>query len=148
MSDLVLKNLLDEIAERNGTHVVDLVFRGERNSQVIELFVDSEAAMTTDQCARISRDALTRIEETNAVTGTFRLVVSSPGIQRPLKFPWQYRKHVGRELILHFGIGAMSRTTSGKLVQVEKDTVVLDTKGESKTVPFSEISEAIVKAPW
>jgi len=144
----VLKNLLSEITERNGAHVVDLVFRGEHNSQVIELFVDSEGPLTTDQCAQISREALAGIEETRTVSGSFRLVVSSPGIQRPLKFLWQYRKHVGRELILHRGVGAMSQTTSGKLVQVKEDAVVLETKGESKAVPFSEISEATVKAPW
>ncbi len=144
----VLKALLVEIVERHNAHVVDLVFRGERNSQVIELFVDSEGPLTTDQCAEISRDSLAMIEEAKALHNPFRLVVSSPGIQRPLKFPWQYRKHVGRDLILHCGTGAMAQTTSGKLVKVQDDTVVLETKGVQKSVSFSEISEATVKAPW
>jgi len=135
-------------AERHGAHLIDLGFRGERGTRVVEVFVDAEEGITTDLCAEISRDLLADIENRGLVEGAFRLDVSSPGIQRPLKFPWQYRKHIGRALQVR--IEGEAAPATGILRSADEDGILLETeKGkETRKIPFAQLVEARVKAPW
>ena len=77
-------------AKQHGAEVIDLVVRGDRMHRVIELFVDSEGGVTLDLCQEISKSLVQEIEKNKTLAGTYRLDVSSPGLDRPLKFPWQY----------------------------------------------------------
>jgi ribosome maturation factor RimP len=84
------------------------------------------------------------------IPGSYRLDVSSPGIDRPLRFPWQYRKHLGRSLRVVAASGAEQRELVGTLTGVGDEGIVLDLGGETGAVSirFPEIGEASVPAPW
>jgi ribosome maturation factor RimP len=150
MIDAQIRNVIEECASRSRTHVVDVVMRGERNSTVIEVFVDSEDGVTAETCATVSREVETALETNQLVRGHYRLEVSSPGIGRALKFPWQYKKHIGRELSIRTRREDQLREQAGKFVAMDESGVVLELKrqGEQLRIPFDEIVEAKVKAPW
>ena len=141
---------LEECAARLSAHVVDLVVRGAHGNAIVELFIDAEEGVTTELCSAVSREAALLIDAKGWFKGAYRLDVSSPGIARPLRFPWQYRKHVGRTLTLrqHTDAGESSRT--GRLVSVGPSAILLETaKGEAPVeIPFDSLVEAVVKSPW
>jgi ribosome maturation factor RimP len=136
-----LRELVAGGVERAGAHLIDLVVRGERGTRVIEVFIDSETGITSDVCSAASREVGQVIDATREIEGGYRLDVSSPGIGRPLTFPWQYRKHIGRS-------SPAERT--GKLVSVDDTGVTIETGAgkEEIHIPFSVLSETSVKAPW
>ena len=98
------KNIL-EIAEtaieKNNCVLIEPVFRGERGSKVVQFFIDGEKDVTADLCAEISREIGDRLEEMPDAP-SFRLEISSPGIDRPLKFLLQYPKHIGRKFEVEY----------------------------------------------
>jgi len=149
-----LQEELREVAERYVSaafaHIVDLTVHGEHDRRVVELFIDAEGPVTTQLCAAISRQISAELDARTLVPGRYRLEVSSPGIDRPLRFPWQYKKHVGRKLRVMLGGAPASQPVIGVLTAVDEEGILLapaDTE-EMVRARWSEISEGTVAAPW
>jgi ribosome maturation factor RimP len=143
-----LRALADEIALRHNAHVVDLVQRGDRSRQVVEVYLDNETGVTADLCSAVSRELVTAVDAGVIVPGNYRLEVSSPGIDRPLRHPWQFPKHVGRTLRVRVQTPEGPRDLRGGLVRVEESGIVLKFGEGDHLIPFADIQDARVQAPW
>ena len=73
----------------------------------------------------------------------FQLEVSSPGIDAPLQYPFQYEKNIGRQLkIREF---SKTNTISVKLTKVTKDGIIgINKKSEKIKYNFNEIESATI----
>ncbi|MCW5896990.1 MAG: hypothetical protein KIT50_15460 [Bacteroidetes bacterium] len=139
----VLK-LAEECSAKHSAHVVDVSVRGSQQKPVLEIFVDAENGVTTELCSEISRALSVLLDERNIVRGSYQLVVSSPGIDRGLKFPWQYKKHIGRKMRLKTATGEHI----GKLAATNDEGLILEIEKEEVPFRFDAVQEAIVQAPW
>ena len=150
MQNARLQEVVDACAAHKGVQVIDIVFRGDRQSAVVEIFIDAEQGITTEVCADVSREVTAMIEAEGLLAGSYRLEVSSPGADRPLRFPWQYRKHFGRWLEVKLRSAEGIEARAGKLLSTDDAGLVLQGKGERGTehIPFNGIVEAKVKTPW
>ncbi len=150
MTDPQIRDVIRAAVERKGVHCIDLVVRGDRAKQVIEVFIDAESGITTDLCADVSREISAAIDGENLLTGSYRLDVSSPGIDRPLRFPWQYRKHAGRRVTVKYRDGDQEQSIEGTLGTVGEDGITVETKAVAGPVivKFESIVEARIPAPW
>lgn len=72
---------------------VELVTRPR--SSLLRLYIDSEAGITVDDCAAVSRQAASTLDVSDPIKGAYTLEVSSPGWDRPLFWPSQYARYVG-----------------------------------------------------
>jgi ribosome maturation factor RimP len=145
-----LESLIEECISKQGVHLIDLVMRGEGKDKLVELYVDSEQGVTTDICSKISREVDGLIGTVGVVKGSYRLSVSSPGITRPLKYSWQYKKHIGREFEVKVQSQEGIRSIVGKLESMDDRAIVLaiGKKSEMESIVFDNIMEARVRAPW
>ncbi len=145
-----LHKLVEDCSAVYSAHVIDITIRGSHHRSIIEIFVDAENGITSELCSGISRDVAEQLDARDLIKGSYELVVSSPGIDRPLKFPWQYKKHIGRKLELKIQREDVSRLYSGKLLNVNDEGVTLQVgkAGEEIAVSFSSIQQVIVKSPW
>jgi len=148
--DQQILRLVEECVERKGAHLIDLVVRGDRGRQVFEVYIDTEQGLTTERCAEVSREIAMSLDAAKLATRAYRLEVSSPGIERPLKFPWQYRKHLGRTLQLKVKNPQGIAQLSGTLVGTDDLAIRLEAGhgGDPMVVPMNTIIEARVPAPW
>lgn len=145
-----LQQKIESSVGRTRAHLIDLAVRGDRGRPVIEVYIDTADGVTTELCAEVSREISSAIESSGLIPGQYRLDVSSPGIERPLKFPWQYSKHIGRLLHLKVRSGNGEEEVRGVLAASTAEGVTLQVKGKSEpvSVPFASILEARVPAPW
>ncbi len=144
-----VRGIIDPILAHHEVYPVELVVRGERNSQVLEIFIDSEEGVTSDTCAKVSRDIATVLRKNNLVKGNYDLVVSSPGIDRPFKVPQQYKRNLGKKLLVTFHDQEGRRTIEGTLVNCSDHGISLTTEsGVFRTLSFDEIVVAKVSLPW
>ncbi|MGE5680032.1 MAG: ribosome maturation factor RimP [Bacillota bacterium] len=97
-----ITEITEQVAEKLGFLLIEVSLKGDNRSRIIEIFIDSSKGVTIDDCAQLSREVTTVIESTDLITTKYRLDVSSPGIDRPLKFPEQFHQHINRkfEIIL------------------------------------------------
>jgi len=145
-----LRAVIEVCAERASAHLLEMRLRGDAGKPVIEVFIDAEQGVTTELCAAVSRSVAAAIEGKNFLGAGYRLNVSSPGIDRPLVFPWQYAKHVGRTLRMTLRGTGDAIVHAGTLVAVDAGGVTLNERGGETPVriAFDTIADARVVAPW
>lgn len=126
-------------------YLVDLEMSPSRR---IVVYIDGDEGVSLDACTQISRVLESVLDEEPALGGIYELEVSSPGVSRPLKFPRQYLKHIGRTLKITLVDGT---TAEGQLVNTGHESIVIETRSkergarpESKEIPFDQIREAYV----
>ena len=100
--DARVKTLVEEVLAGSPHFLVDLEVRGARGSQAVDVFIDSDEGLGVGTLARISREVAFLLDTGEVIAGHYRLNVSSPGLDRPLKLPRQYKKNVGRALRVHY----------------------------------------------
>ena len=145
-----LHDLIGECVSRRGASLIDLLQRGHEGSLHLEVFIDNEPGITTEFCADVSRDINLLIDEKSLISGSYRLTVSSPGIDRALKFSWQFKKHIGRVLKIRWKADGNTMETEGKLLSVDDGALLLSTRssGEAVRIEFGSVETAKVKVPW
>lgn len=131
-------------------YLVDVEWNGGRKKLFV--YVDCDMGISLEECRKISKYLSKSIEEEEFIKEDYRLEVSSPGIDRPLKLKRQYVKNVGRPLRVHLENGTFQE---GVLKKVESDNITLalekrrgkkkkDDKGDW-VIPFDEIEKAFVE---
>ncbi len=131
-----------QVAEENNLFLIDLIFRGSESSRVIEVFIDGEKNISADECALVSKEISKQIDE-QGLFKTYRLDVSSPGVERPLIYLKQYPKHLNRLFEIEFKAFDTSSTFKGRLVLIENEILTFQSNKEIK-IKFSDIIKAKV----
>jgi len=95
-------------------------------------------------CEAISRRLSEWLDSNDPIEGSFRLEVSSPGIDRPLTRLKDYADWAGHEARISLKEPRDNRKQfSGTLVGVDGDTIRLtDKSGVAHALPFNDISSA------
>jgi ribosome maturation factor RimP len=95
-------------------------------------------------CERISRRLSEMFEENDPIDGSYRLEVSSPGIDRPLTRLGDFADWAGHEArIALVEPNEGRKQVSGTLVGLDGDTVKIEGKdGRAYAIPFSAIASA------
>ncbi|RMD50387.1 MAG: hypothetical protein D6830_02810 [Ignavibacteria bacterium] len=125
--------------------LIDLVVRGSANAPVFEIFVDSPNGISTEDCSSISRLIHEQIEHTDIAKTKYRLDVSSPGIDRPLKYLEQYPKNIGREFQLEYEENGEIIKTDAVLNKVENGKLEFSNKNNLIVIEYNQIKKAKVK---
>ncbi len=145
-----LTTLLTPLLEAEGYDLVQLAMLGEGRGTVLQILVEDPATQTIDldSCSKLSRTVGTHLEVENAITGAYRLEISSPGIDRPLTKPAHYGRYVGFEVKIetHLPRDGQKRY-HGKILSADDTSVTIETETKTKTVtlPFADIARAKLK---
>ncbi len=139
-----IKEISNEIVEKLEFFIVDFSFRGDQRKPIIEVFVDSSKIVTADNLAEISREINSAIEENGIIDKSYRLDVSTPGVDRPLKFLKQFPKHINRNFEITYKLDEETKTITGKLLSVEKEELTFLSGGKNILINFNNITTAKV----
>ncbi len=146
--DKVIKVLNKSLEEKPELFLIDIVIT--ENFKII-ITIDGDNGVILQNCIDISRsieDNLDREEQ------DFTLEVASAGVSSPLKLIRQYKKNVGRTLIVKLE----NEKFEGKLIEANEKFIILtwetreskkigkgkETVQKTKEIPYNEIIEAIV----
>lgn len=143
------KNILtvcEETATSLGFLYIDGRVRGSKEKRLIEVYIDSRNQLSVEDCALVSREINAKIEAQNLLTSAYRLEVSSPGVDRPLKFAEQFEKHISRvfEIVYRDAEGEIKADL--RLLNVTGNSFLFSKKnGDEILLPFENIISAKVK---
>ena len=145
--DIIKENIVrisNEIAEKLNFFVIDINFRGDNRKKIIEVFVDAEKNIDADNLAEISREINSIIEDQDIIQQAYRLDVSTPGVDRPLKFLKQFPKHINRNFEVTYKTEDETRTITGKLLSVEREELTFLSDKKEVLIEFKNITTAKV----
>lgn len=127
--------------EQLGYFFIDSAFRGDDRNRIIEIYIDNENGILTSDCVDVSRVCGDLIEDENLIESKYRLDVSSPGIDRPLKYIQQYKKHINRNFELEFE-NQVAEKFEGKLLAVDNEILKFEINKKIEEVNFNNIRSA------
>ncbi|MFA6260659.1 MAG: ribosome maturation factor RimP [Bacteroidia bacterium] len=127
--------------------VVDV--ENKPGSNKISVYIDGDNGVTIESCRMLSRYLSEMLDGLDYGDKAYYLEVSSPGVDKPLQFPRQYRKHIGREMLIRL---TSATELTGKLMEVNEQGIVLHLKdkkklykeAKEKAIAFEEIAESTV----
>lgn len=130
-----IEERIRRIVETADLILLEIVRRGQTNSTVIEIIVDSEHGANLDTLADLSREIGQLLDgEEDAVKGRYRLEVSTPGLDRPLQHDWQYRKNLGRLVNVTYHDEEKGKTTSlFRLLDADTEGLRLEKAAKGKS---------------
>lgn len=146
-----VRALADEVLASTPYYLVDLDVRGRRGSQVVNLYVDGDEGVGVDDLAEISREVGFLLDVEDVCDGPYTLTVSTPGLDRPLRLHRQYKKNIGRTLLVHHrkADGSGNTDTVGQLTEIDEEALYLTPdKGKTQQISFADVHWAKVKLPW
>jgi ribosome maturation factor RimP len=139
-----IKEIVAKAVEKNKFLLVDLILRGTEHSRVIEVFLDGEKDVSAEDCATVSREIESQLKDLLAKHPDFRLDVSSPGIDRPLKFLIQYHKHINRKFDIVYRSSNESKKLNGKLSAIDGEYLTFISNNKEVIINFNNIEKANV----
>ncbi len=147
-----LAGVVEPILGSMSMELVDLEYKHEGRDWFLRIFIDKEGGLTLDDCAEASREIGAVLEIEDLIHTAYRLEVSSPGIDRPLKKGKDFERFVGSlvkvktyESLDPDQRGHSRKTFVGKLLGITDGVVRVeqtDKKGGVVEFPFEGIAKA------
>jgi ribosome maturation factor RimP len=141
-----LERLIEPEVKHLGYDLVRVSMIGGSSDPTLQVMAErpDTRQLNIDDCEKISRRLSDKLDLCDPIEGSYRLEVSSPGIDRPLTRLKDYADWAGHEARITLAEPRDGRRQfSGMLEGVAGDDVKLtDKTGEAHALPFSEISSA------
>ena len=136
-----LKGFIEEM----GYELVDVEYVKEGSGMSLIFTLDNDKGVTVDDCELVSKKIDPILDELNPTDDKpYTLVVSSPGLDRPLKTDRDLNRNLGKEVELTlFAKQNGKKNFVGALESFTKETVCLKT--EKETLSFEREKVANIK---
>lgn len=143
-----VRPLVEELTAEHDVVLWDLGFTHEAGRETLRVALDREGGIDAESLRSFSEELSYRLDEVDAVPGEQRywLEVTSPGAERRVRTPEQFRICRGRLVRLVFRDGRQPVT--GEIRDAtEEDVEVATGDGEPIRVAFSDIAQARLEIP-
>lgn len=137
-----ISDLVDNSIQGFDCYLIDVEMHGNLNNPTIWVYLESEkGGVSLDTCSSVSRKLSVLFEAHNLFDGKYRLNVSSPGLDKPLKDKRQYVTNKGRKTHVKYRVGDEIRSVKGTLDNVEEDAIVVGSGKEHHKIALADVVE-------
>jgi ribosome maturation factor RimP len=138
-----IKELTQPIVEQRNMFLVDIELKHQKMPEIWVLVDSEEDGVDLGKCSEISRELGVLMEESDLISGSFRLNVSSPGLSRPLSDIRQYKKNIGRLAKVKYKQDEEYLTAEG-VIDLAGDELftVLHSDGKRSDIQYQSVIEA------
>jgi ribosome maturation factor RimP len=110
---------------------------------VLRVYIDSPSGITLDLCADISHQISAVLDVEDIIKSKYSLEVSSPGMDRKLFKPSQYKDYIGKTIQLVLSAPKNGRRKfKGDLQSADAEGVKLSFENKEESFSFFEIDSA------
>lgn len=138
-----LIELLEPIVQDHGAALVDLELAGAVGDCTLRLLVHQEPGTTVRLCEQISLEVGDLLDGEDPIPGRYRIEVTSPGLDRPLKTDQDFARALSRLVKV---VQPSGRTILGRLVEWGGEHLSLETAAGPEEVRRQEIAKATIEA--
>lgn len=157
-----LWNLVEPHVEGAGLELVELDFGRDPSGWVLRVYIDRRegaaapvgddgvpASVGFDDCERVSRDVSAALDVADVITHSYRLEVSSPGLDRPLRRARDFARHAGQQVKLRTNEAVDGRRNfSGTIRAVDGGMVQVECDGRCYAIAVDNVARANLVPDW
>ncbi|CDZ74958.1 hypothetical protein ING2D1G_0799 [Peptoniphilus sp. ING2-D1G] len=127
-------------AQELGYELVDVEIKDGTKHLLISIFIYSVNGINFDDCTSMSIKIEDDIDKLD-IKKSYYIEVSSPGLDRPLKTQDDYRRNLNNEVeVKLFAPLNDNKSYIGKLIEYNKENIVLCNNEENVKIPIKSIS--------
>jgi len=146
-----IRAIAERVAASRGLEVWDIQSRREAVGHVVRVFIDRpgpaaspEDSVSIEDCEQVNREVSTILDVEDPLPFAYTLEVSSPGLDRPLRHPDDYRRFAGRlaKVVVSEPVDHQ-KAFEGRLRGLENDEVLFEApNGRMHRLPLRLITRA------
>ena len=137
-------NLVQPIAQSFGLEVLEVTYEKKFDGMHLTVIIDKEGGVTIDDCERLHRAIDAPLDELDPIECAYTLNVSSPGLDRPLKLEWDYKRNLGKKITVKLYKPLDGKKTfNGVLESYTESSFVLNTGNKQITFIKKETAQVL-----
>jgi ribosome maturation factor RimP len=132
-----------------GLELVDVDVVGSGRARTLRLTVDRDGGVDLDTLAGANRPVAEALDAVDALSGPYTLELSSPGLERPLRRPAEFRRFVGTTVsVKSLEPVSGARRHRGLLLDADDGGIAVEVDGEHRRFSYEEIASARTVFEW
>ncbi len=135
------EELAQPVADELGYVIWDTEYVKEGGRYILRYTIDKDGGVGIDDCERFHRAVDPLLDEADPIEESYTLEVSSPGIERELKYEWHYECCVGDtvEVKLYKPFEG-SKSFIGKLLPLDEN-INIEVNGKKISIPRDAVAK-------
>ncbi len=149
IAERVRELLFDTVIEAE-CYLWDVEYVKEGAEWILRIVIDSNEGVTLDDCERVSRAIDPVLDEADPIESSYRLEVTSPGVERPLTRPDHFEACVGEQIEVRlFAPRNGEKSLRGILAETEEKSFKLELpSGEIIEFQKSDTAKVMTVFEW
>ena len=143
-----IRDLILPLLDSQQVDLIDLDLKGRSGSHVLRIYVDTDEGISLDQCAALSRQISDLLDTRDLISDRYRLEVSSPGLDRPLKTERDFKRNLGRTAKVIYIEKEEEKTLTGIIEHVDNNQVLFNQNKNQIKIEISTILVAKIIPKW
>tara|TARA_E500000178_G_scaffold356391_1_gene433907 strand:- start:1676 stop:2164 length:489 start_codon:yes stop_codon:yes gene_type:complete len=125
MEESIISSLIEPILENSGFLLVQL--KKNIYEQVLQVFIEKVSGqLTITDCSKLTKEIIEILENDNLLPESYRIEVSSPGIDRILVRAKDFKDNIGNEIKIELKEKTANRKNiKGEISGLQGDTLTL-----------------------
>lgn len=143
------EELVRPVVEAVGLELVEVSLRRESGRKILRVTVDRPGGVDLETISATSEKVSRRLDAEGFAPGPYALELSSPGLERTLQRPEDFRRRVGDRVKVKTSKPVEgSKVHEGELVSADGEAIVIAAAGGELRVPYDEIASARTVVDW
>jgi ribosome maturation factor RimP len=143
-----IRAMLAPAVQALGFELWGVEHHSESTPVLLRIYIDHPDGITVDDCSAVSDQVSAVLDVEEPIRGEYTLEVSSPGIERPLFTPEQFRQYAGSEVKVRLAWPEHGRRNfRGRLLSVSDSGIEVEVDGAAYALPFGAIAKARLLEP-
>ncbi len=140
-----IRDIVADAFADSDLELISVRLRGAKHDRVVDVTIDRIGGVDLGICTEASRMISAALDSTDPLEGSFRLDVGSPGAERVLETPRDFRLATGRLVSITSHDG---RTVEGELLSTHATVAVVGTPDGGIEIDIDGIADAKTVLDW
>ena len=143
-----IQALIQPLCDSENIILSDVSLQGGAGNTIVKVIVDTEDGITLNQCQLLSKQISDLFYRKDMFKGQYRLEVTSPGIHKPLKESYEFKRNIGKQLKVNYLKGDENCVVTGELIEFSNSHLSLKSEKDTIEIPLKDIEQAKIKLKW
>ncbi len=144
-----ITKMVSPVINELGYELYDVMFLKEGTEWFLRIFIDSPNGIDLDDCEKVSNRVSDLLDETDPITTSYSLEVSSCGLERHLREKEHFEKAIGKNIEIKFykPING-AKSIIGELLEINNNTICLQENETKVEVNLADVSSSKILFDW
>ena len=139
-----VKEIIEPVIKGLGVALEDMELRKMGKRVFLRVIIDKEGGVVIDDCEQVSREIEAQLDVEDPIPYPYTLEVSSPGLDRPLKTPGDFKKFCGKTVRIVTSAPVENQTFFiGEIIEAgDTEVTLLLSKDKKINIQYKDIVRA------